>query len=54
MASPAVDRAVKEQLQELYVTLNPAALQREIAAAQEALWQLAGVRNTHEATTLPE
>lgn len=35
-------------------TLNPAALRREIEAAQTALWRLTGVRITREATTLPE
>ena len=29
-----------------YLTLNPAALRREIEAAQDALWRLARVRNT--------
>jgi hypothetical protein len=52
--TPAVEEAVKERLEATYLTLNPAALRREIAAAQEALWGLARGRNTHEATTLPE
>ena len=51
-------RAVAEQGQERLRaesrTLNPAALRREITAAQTAPWRLAGVRITREATTLPE
>jgi len=54
LAAPEVKECVKEGLREAYLTLNPAALRREIAAAQDALWRLAGVRNTREATTLQE
>jgi hypothetical protein len=54
LGAPAAGEAVKERLLATYVTLNPAALRREIEAAQEALWRLAGVRSTDEATTLPE
>lgn len=45
---------VKARLGDEYGMLNPAAIHREIDAAQEALWRLAGVRNTREATTLYE
>lgn len=53
-AAATVEDDVKARLQAVYLALNPAALRREIAAAQEALWRLARVRITHEATTLPE
>jgi hypothetical protein len=54
LASRDVKEGVKRRLRTQYQTLNPAALRREIEAAQEALWRLARVRNTHEATTVPE
>lgn len=54
LAAPEVTESVKARLREEYLTLNPAALRREIEAAQEALWRRAGVRNTHEATTAQE
>ncbi len=54
LASPEIAEARKRCLRAEYLTLNPAALRREIAAAQETLWQLAGVRIIHEATTPPE
>jgi hypothetical protein len=40
MASPHIDQEVKEQLCQLYLTLNPAALQRRISAHLEQLWTL--------------
>ena len=54
LAAPTVKANVKEQRQETYLTLNPAALRREIETAQEALWRLARVRIIDEATTLSE
>ncbi len=54
LAASAVAKTDKERLRMVSLTLNPAALRREIEAAQEALWRLAGVRNTREATTLSE
>jgi hypothetical protein len=51
LASPEIAEEHKKRVHEEYLTLNPAALRREIAAAQEALWHLSGVRNTREATT---
>ena len=54
LAAPEVKENVKAGLREVYLTLNPAALRREIEAAQDALWQSVRVRNTHEATTLSE
>jgi len=54
LEAPEVDDTVKRYLRGEYEMLNPAALRREIEAAQEALWRLAGVRNIREATTLPE
>ncbi len=39
--SPEVVEEAKERLRQLYATLNPAALLRQIHAAQEALWPLA-------------
>jgi len=39
--SPEVADDVKEHLRQQYATLNPAALLRQIQAAQEALWKLA-------------
>ena len=54
LTSPEVKAVVKVRLRAEYQTLNPAALRREIEAAQEVLWRLAKVRNIHEVTTLPE
>jgi hypothetical protein len=54
LAAKGVSDEAKARLRDESATLNPAALRREIEAAQEALWRLAGVRNTREATTLPE
>jgi len=54
LAAPTVAETDKERLQMEYLTLNPVALRRQIEAAQEALWRLAGVRITREATTLHE
>jgi hypothetical protein len=39
--SPDIAEAVKARLRELYPALNPAALLRQIAACQQALWKLA-------------
>jgi hypothetical protein len=39
--APEVAEDVKERLRQQYATLNPAALLRQIQAAQEALWKLA-------------
>jgi hypothetical protein len=39
--SPDVPEEVKARLRQLYVTLNPAALLRQIEARQQALWKLA-------------
>jgi hypothetical protein len=39
--APDVPEEAKERLRQLYPTLNPAALLREIEAAQAALWKLA-------------
>jgi len=41
LASPDVAEEAKERLRQLYQTLNPAALLREIEAAQATLWKLA-------------
>jgi len=54
LAAPAVKEQVKERLREEHLALNPAALRRQIEAAQDALWRLARVRNIGEATTLQE
>jgi len=54
LAAKGVADDVKARLRDEYAPLNPAALRREIETAQETLWRLAGVRITHEATTLPE
>ncbi len=54
LAAPAITDVQKAQLRTQYQTLNPAALRREIEAAQDILWRLIRVRNTREATTLPE
>jgi hypothetical protein len=54
LATHAVAEEVKARLHDDYLRLNPAAIRREIEGAQEALWRRAGVRNTHEATTLSE
>lgn len=40
LASPDIDQAVKDQLRELYLTLNPLDLQRRIEALLEQLWRL--------------
>jgi hypothetical protein len=54
LTASEVKESVKARLRDEYVTLNPAALRREIEAAQEALWRLARVRITREATTPSE
>ncbi|MDQ2783828.1 MAG: hypothetical protein M3Y58_02360 [Chloroflexota bacterium] len=54
LAAPAVKECVKENLRKAYLTLNPAAVRREIEAGQDALWRLARVRIIDEATTLSE
>lgn len=41
LEAPAVAAAVKDRLRQQYVTLNPAALLRQIHACLEALWALA-------------
>ena len=40
-ASPDVAEKVKARLQQQYLTLNPAALLRQIEAQQEAFWKFA-------------
>ncbi len=54
LTAPTVKESVKEQLRASYLTLNPAALRREIETAQDALWRLARVRIIDEATTAHE
>lgn len=54
LAAPTTAETARERLRMEYLTLNPAALRRQIKAAQERLWRLAGGRNTREATTLHE
>ena len=54
LAAPTVKESVKESLRAEYLTLNPAAIRREIEAGQDALWRLARVRIIGEATTLQE
>jgi hypothetical protein len=54
LAAQGVADAVKARLREEYLRLNPAAIRREIEAAQEALWRRARVRITREATTRSE
>jgi len=54
LAATAVTAGEQERRCAEYLTLNPAALRREIEAAQAVLWRLAGVRITREATTLSE
>jgi hypothetical protein len=54
LAAPEVTDEQKARLRTEYRTLNPAALRREIEAAQEALWRLVRVRITREATTVQE
>jgi hypothetical protein len=46
--APEVSAEVKQRLRQLYVTLNPLALLRQIRAAQEALWRL-GCHPTQQA-----
>lgn len=41
LAAPDVPEEAKERLRKLYLTLNPAALLRQIQTRQEALWKLA-------------
>jgi hypothetical protein len=41
LASPEVPEEAKERLRKLYLSMNPAALLRQIHARQEALWKLA-------------
>ena len=41
LAAPDVPEAVKERLRQLYPTLNPAAVLRQIQTRQAALWKLA-------------
>jgi len=40
LASPHVDEDTKQQLRQLYLTLNPVALQRQIEANLKQLWAL--------------
>ena len=40
LASTYIDQVVKEQLTELYLTLNPVELQRRIEANLAKLWRL--------------
>jgi hypothetical protein len=54
LAAPQVKEGVKCGLRAEYWMLNPAALRREIEAAQETLWRLARVRIVNEATTPPK
>lgn len=54
LVAPEVKESVKERLRTEYLTLNPAALRREIETAQDALWRLARVRNIDEETTARE
>lgn len=54
LAAKEVADDVKRRLHDDYRQLNPAAIRREIEAAQDALWRLARVRITHEATTPTE
>ncbi len=54
LTAPGVKESMKERLHTTYLTLNPAALRREIETAQDALWQLARVRNIGEATNPQE
>ncbi len=48
--SSDVDEDHKQPLRELYPSLNPVALLRQLQEHQEALWKLATVRSTNEAT----
>ena len=41
LAAPEVSADAKQRLRQLYPTLNPAALLRQIQTCQEALWKLA-------------
>ena len=41
LAAPDVPEAAKERLRQLYPTLNPAALLRQIQTRQEDFWKLA-------------
>ncbi len=54
LAAPEVKERTKQRLRDEYLTLNPAALRREIETAQERLWRLTRVRIIDEATTLSE
>lgn len=54
LATKEVADDVKACLHDDYQRLNPAALRREIEAAQDALWRRARVRIPDAATTLPE
>jgi len=54
LTAPGVKESMKERLHAMYLTLNPAALRREIETAQDALWRLARVRNIGEATNPQE
>lgn len=54
LGAKEVTETVKAGLHDDYLRHNPAAIHREIVAAHEALWRLAGVRITREATTLSE
>ncbi|MDQ6834108.1 MAG: ISNCY family transposase [Chloroflexota bacterium] len=54
LATKEVADEVKACLHDDYLPLNPAAIRREIEAAQDALWRLTRVRNTREATTPSE
>lgn len=44
----------RQGLDEMYLTLNPAALQRRLAHLQDVLWPYATVRFSHEATIPPK
>lgn len=54
LVAKSVTDDVKARVRDEYARLNPAALRREIEAAQDALWRLARGRITREATTPPE
>lgn len=54
LAAADVAESTKQRLHAIYLTLNPAALRREIEAAQEALWRLTRVRIVNEATNPQE
>lgn len=41
LAAPEIPKEAKDRLRKLYLTLNPAALLRQIQTCQVALWKLA-------------